>query len=193
MRRRIELMLDGKFLHPELVEWHRGDVERVIELDGVTEGVEPLPTPPSEVGDGPAANAVVAVAKSAAEETIRMSRGRLEELLDLVRQLVLNKNQVHSLAERARVDALDGLAGEQLGTRAAEYARLVGRLQESLSAARFQPIGLALERFERPVRDVAQLNDREANLSISGGSTGIDKFVLDAIAEPIGRVLRFVA
>ena len=193
MRRRIELMLAGKFLHPELVEWHRGDVERVIELDGITEGVEPLPTPPSEVGDGPAANAVVAVAKSAAEETIRMSRGRLEELLDLVRQLVLNKNQVHSLAERARVDALDGLAGEQLGTRAAEYARLVGRLQESLSAARFQPIGLALERFERPVRDVAQLNDREANLSISGGSTGIDKFVLDAIAEPIGRVLRFVA
>ncbi len=193
MRRRIDLMLSGKFLHPELVEWHRGEIDRVIELDGITEGVEPLPTPPTEVGEGPAAGAAAVGMKKPTEETIRMSRTRLEEMLDLVRQLVLNKNQVYSLAERARVGSLDGLAGEQLGTRAAEYARLVGRLQESLSDARFQPIGMALERFERPVRDVAQLNDREANLTITGGSTGIDKFVLDAIAEPIGRMLRFVA
>lgn len=194
LRRRIDLLLSGKRLHPDLIAWHRGDLSRVIELDGIAEGVEALPTPDSEIDESLSAGAgSSSSASSGGEQTIRVTRATIEELLDLVRQLVLNKNQVQSLAEAARSGSLDAQGIDLLAVRSVEYGRLVGRLQESVAIARFLPIGRILDRFRRTVRDISQLNDRDVNYVLSGEDTGVDKFVLDALAEPLGRILRHAA
>ena len=103
--RRVDILLTGRMLHPELVAWHRGEVERVLELDGVTMGAEDPPTVKEEAVDRRLSGLNTANASSpgtnrqaAAESTIRFTQSRVEDLLNIVRQLVLNKNQIVSLA-----------------------------------------------------------------------------------------------
>jgi chemotaxis protein histidine kinase CheA len=203
-RRRVGLLLSGQSLHPDLVAWHRGDPERVLELDRIVDGVEELPNPPSEVADGSAPAAAPSSAGGASQSaetkpadskvpSVRVTQDSIEELFDIVRQLVLNKNQIESLAFDARVSGLSREKAEPLSLRAAEFSRLVERLQVSLSKTCVQPISVVLDRYERMVRDVAQLKEKVVDLEIVGAETRIDKFLLDQIADPIGRLLRDIA
>ncbi len=196
MRRRVELLLAGERLHPELVAWHRGDPERVLELDGVTEGVEPLPAPPSEVDDGsaPAAAMVHAEAKPAerAAASIRVTQASVDALFDIVRQLVLNKNQIEGIAASGQPGGLGRAEVELLSLRAAELSRLVKQLQETLNRTSVQPISIVLDRYQRMIHDVAQLKDKQVEFRVTGAEIELDKFALDAIADPLGRLLRDV-
>lgn len=197
--RRLDLLLSGKRLHHELVAWHNEDPDRVLELDRVTEGVDTPPNPAREDDDGtgPSANAgTKSAGKSggeAAAPTVRVSRPALEELMDLARQLVLNKNQVQSLAGVVRRGSSDGQVHELLTTKADEYGRLVDRLQAGLTAARVQPVSRLLDPYRKTIHDVAQIKDRDVELEIVGGETEVDKFTIDELAEPIGRLLRYAA
>ena len=199
-RRRIDLLLSGQTLHPDLVAWHRGDPERVLELDRVVDGVEELPNPPSETaGEGSASAAVPATARQAETKpaeskapSVRVTQDSIGELFDIVRQLVLNKNQIESIALDARTGGLSREKAEPLTLRAAEFSRLVEQLQVSLSKTCVQPISMVLDRYERMIRDVAQLKDKKVDLQILGGDTRVDKFLLDEIADPLGRLLRYI-
>lgn len=202
LRRRVALLLEGRCLHPDLVVWHRGDPERLLELDCVTEGIETLPTPPNEVaqpGDAaPATAPLERTSNASADErkavpSVRVTRPAVEQMLDLVRQLVLNKNQVESLVHSVRSGSATKDTGEALNLRAAEYARLVEQLRFALTAARVQPAAIVFDRYERMVREVAQLGEKELDLVIRGADTRVDKFVLDAVADPLGRILRSTA
>ena len=203
LRRRLEKLLSGQALCEELCAWHRGDVERLLELDGVVEGVETPPNPKVETAaPGARASAVSAsrpagaageAPKEASVPSIRVSKDAIDSLLDLIRQLVLNKNQICALASANFEKALDQHRAEQLFARADEYARLVGLLQKTVTDTRVQPVGVLLERYVRAVRDAARARDKEIDLRVRGEDTLVDKFVLDAIAETLGRLLRHTA
>ncbi|MEN0020910.1 MAG: hypothetical protein AAF747_08520, partial [Planctomycetota bacterium] len=197
LTRRIELLMQGRSLHAELVAWHRGEVDRVLELDGVTEGVDELPNPSQEEDDGktPRQTAAKASGNQIGENvpSIRVPKTTVDGLLDIVRQLVLNKNQLQGLAIAARERKLDDHDAERLTGYVGEYAKLVDGLQLSMTETRMQPIGVILDRYERMVRDAASLAGHETDFEVIGGDTPVDKFVLDTIADPIGRVLRSIA
>lgn len=194
MRRRIALLLEGRSLHPDLVAWHRSDPDRILELDGVMESIEALPSPETEHVS--AASATVANASAdtrapdSAAASIRISRPSFEAMFDIARQLVLNKNQIEGVAEALMPDGLSRAETEQLGLRVAELSRLVKRLQEVLNATSVQPLSAVLDRYKRMLLDVAHIKDKEIDFRVEGADIAIDKFVLDAIADPIGRLLR---
>ncbi|MEL6741589.1 MAG: chemotaxis protein CheW, partial [Planctomycetota bacterium] len=198
----------------DLVAWHKQDAERVLELDGVSEGLDPLPVVEDEVAQAGAAPPPPQAQAAGGGEgtsqkapTIRVGKPTVDELLDIIRQLVLNKNRVKNIASELRTElhgatANGGLnadtahlaAGvvETLSARADEYARLVGRLQDSITDTRVQPIDRLFERFQRIIRDVASVNDKLVELTIVGEQTRVDKFVLDQIVDPLARVLRYL-
>ncbi|MEO0512560.1 MAG: chemotaxis protein CheW [Planctomycetota bacterium] len=195
LERRIGHLLGGRSLHPDFTEYHRGDVDRVLEVDRVTEGIEPLPEPESETvaraagSASPSAGAAPS-GSSTATPTVRVPRDAIAELVSLVRQLVLNKNQFESIADEAGGWGLAVSRTEPLKLRASEYGRLIDQLQTTLNTARTQPVEVVVGRYERMVRDVAQIGDKSVHFLVEGGDVAVDKFVLDAIADPIGRLLR---
>ncbi|MEM7623199.1 MAG: chemotaxis protein CheW, partial [Planctomycetota bacterium] len=199
IQRRVDLLLDGKRLHAELCDWHGGDPDRVLELDQVTEGFDELPSPSSELDDGTGSRSGSGGtngAKSGGEAdapTIRINKPVLDELMNLARQLVLNKNQIQSFAGAVRRGSATPEETDRLLSRAAEYGRLVERLQAEIAVARIQPISRVIDPYRKTVNDIASIKDREVEVVVDGGETGVDKFVLDKIADPIGRIMRYAA
>ena len=161
------------------------------------------PPPPQNVQNRARADAPAK--KSAAHQTIRVDIERLDLLLNLVGELVINRTRISDIAgtlERALVDkngAAARLNGEskellplakELADSSALLARTTNEIQESIMKVRMVPIGQVFDRFPRMVRDVAKARGKEVQLQISGADTDLDKTIVDEVGEPLMHLLR---
>ncbi|HEY5093743.1 MAG TPA: response regulator [Candidatus Eremiobacteraceae bacterium] len=67
---------------------------------------------------------------------------------------------------------------------------LLESLRDSLADLRMLPAGTILQPLARVVRDISQLQDKDAELSIAGADIALDKVVLEAIKEPLIHLVR---
>ncbi|HEY9085788.1 MAG TPA: chemotaxis protein CheA [Candidatus Tyrphobacter sp.] len=122
--------------------------------------------------------------------TIRVDIERLDALMNLVGELVVNRTRITEIAASlARLKADDVLV-KALSESAALLARTSGEIQASLMKARMVPIGQVFERFPRLVRDVAKARHKEVQLEINGAQTELDKTIVDEIGEPLMHLVR---
>jgi two-component system, chemotaxis family, sensor kinase CheA len=122
--------------------------------------------------------------------TIRVDIERLDALLTLVGELVVDRTRISEIAAMlARLDGHSELT-KTLTESAALLARTAGDIQESLMRIRMVPIGQVFERFPRLVRDVAKARGKEVQLEIGGAQTELDKTIVDEIGEPLMHLLR---
>jgi two-component system chemotaxis sensor kinase CheA len=148
----------------------------------------------------PATEPEKATAKRAIAQTIRVDIDRLDTLLNLVGELVINRTRISDIAstlerivgEKALVSsgALVGPLAKDLANSAAMLARTSNEIQESIMKVRMVPIGQVFERFPRLVRDVAKARGKEVLLKISGAETDLDKTIVDEVGEPLMHLLR---
>ncbi len=154
-------------------------------------------------GNGENADAKKAAAqgkRSSLAQTIRVDIDRLDALLNLVGELVINRTRISDIAttlgrlmgDRA-LNASVGLIGplsKDLADSAALLARTTNEIQESIMKVRMVPIGQVFDRFPRTVRDVAKARGKEVQLQISGADTDLDKTIVDEVGEPLMHLLR---
>ncbi|HEY9180645.1 MAG TPA: chemotaxis protein CheA [Candidatus Baltobacteraceae bacterium] len=176
----------------------------------------PAPSAPAAAEPAPAAAPPAASAKtekaekksekrSNAHQTIRVDIERLDMLLNLVGELVINRTRISDIAstlERALTDKngarahLNGNAkalaplAKELADSSALLARTTNEIQESIMKVRMVPIGQVFDRFPRMVRDVAKARGKEVQLEISGAETDLDKTIVDEVGEPLMHLLR---
>ncbi|MGH7736522.1 MAG: chemotaxis protein CheA [Candidatus Tyrphobacter sp.] len=121
--------------------------------------------------------------------TIRVDIERLDHLLNLVGELVVNRTRVSEIAALlARNEETE--AGKTLLESVALLARTSGEIQEALMKVRMVPIGRVFERFPRMVRDVAKARGKDVRLDVRGAQTELDKTIVDEIGEPLMHLLR---
>jgi two-component system chemotaxis sensor kinase CheA len=137
-------------------------------------------------------------------QTIRVDIERLDLLLNLVGELVINRTRISDIAntlERSLTDKnqaakLNGKGKElvplakELADSSALLARTTNEIQESIMKVRMVPIGQVFDRFPRLVRDVAKARGKEVQLQISGADTDLDKTIVDEVGEPLMHLLR---
>src|SRR5579862_4529708 len=144
--------------------------------------------------------------RSSIHQTIRVDIERLDALLNLVGELVINRTRISDIAstlERLMSDkatagdrAMDAQHGiiaplaKDLADSAALLARTTNEIQESIMKVRMVPIGQVFDRFPRLVRDVAKARGKEVQLVISGAETDLDKTIVDEVGEPLMHLLR---
>jgi two-component system chemotaxis sensor kinase CheA len=138
--------------------------------------------------------------KRAAGQTIRVDIERLDTLLNLVGELVINRTRISDIASTlsrltndkavAAPQALIGPLAKELANSAASLARTSNEIQESIMKVRMVPIGQVFDRFPRLVRDVAKARGKEVQLDISGAETDLDKTIVDEVGEPLMHLLR---
>jgi two-component system, chemotaxis family, sensor kinase CheA len=133
-------------------------------------------------------------------ETVRVDVERLDLLMNLVGELVINRTRIsdiaatfaRSLAQRGNGNGHARL--ETLAKELAESAALLGRttneIQESIMKVRMIPIGTVFERFPRLIRDLARSRNKEVELVIEGAETDLDKTIVDHIGEPLLHLVR---
>ncbi|MCA4919697.1 MAG: chemotaxis protein CheW [Roseomonas sp.] len=195
--RHIVLELEQHGQEPE------GDDSAVIAaLDAAARGESVVPSPKPEikaeapVEAAPIAAPVTAPAprvpeapaeaqqaeSAAAQQTIRVSVEVLEDLMTLVSELVLTRNQLMQLA-RVSSDS-------QISVPLQRLSHITSELQEGVMKTRMQPIGNAWAKLPRLVRDLANELGKKIDLEMRGADTELDRQVLELIKDPLTHMVR---
>lgn len=125
-----------------------------------------------------------------AESTIRVEVGRLEALMNLVGELVLQKNRVAALTRRMGAGGTDHEMAEAMSLAAGGLDRVTGDIQLAVMRTRMQPLDKLFGKYPRLIRDLAQKTGKKMQLVVEGGETEVDKSVLEALGDPLVHLLR---
>ncbi|NQW10408.1 MAG: chemotaxis protein CheW [Alphaproteobacteria bacterium] len=170
------------------VDSDEADVETEAE---VAVAVEPDPTPK------PAASKDVAVAKETApaasgeqapresqvaNQTIRVNVDLLENLMTMVSELVLTRNQLMQIARHEK--------DNEFNVPLQRLSQVTSELQEGVMKTRMQPIGNAWSKLPRIIRDLSQDLDKKIDLIMHGADTELDRQVLELIKDPLTHMVR---
>jgi two-component system, chemotaxis family, sensor kinase CheA len=124
----------------------------------------------------------VHIESAAAQQTIRVSVEVLEDLMTLVSELVLTRNQLMQLA-RVSSDS-------QISVPLQRLSHITSELQEGVMKTRMQPIGNAWAKLPRLVRDLANELGKKIDLEMRGADTELDRQVLELIKDPLTHMVR---
>jgi two-component system chemotaxis sensor kinase CheA len=121
---------------------------------------------------------------------VRVDIARLDEMLNLVGELVIDRGRLAQLVR----DLSGRLAGdpaiESLAEITQHLARVSDDLQEQVMLSRLLPIEHVFSRFPRVVRDLARKSGKQVRLVVEGEQTGLDRSVIDEIADPLLHLVR---
>ncbi|MFS0840310.1 chemotaxis protein CheW [Paenibacillus sp. 1P03SA] len=134
----------------------------------------------------PAAADAPAKAKS---PTIRVSVERLEHLMNLVGELVIDQTRIHQV-ERTQRRRFADESVDELGQIADHLSRIIGDLQESVMKTRMLPIEQLFNRFPRMIRDLSRMLGKEIELVLEGKDTELDRTLIEEIADPLIHLIR---
>lgn len=128
---------------------------------------------------------------SASARTIRVDVSKLDALINLVGELVLERNRLVQLNRdfaHKRTTPEKFEAGLTQST--ARLSFITEELQSAGLRTRMVPIDMTLRRFPRLVRDLAASLGKEVELSIRGQETELDKTVVEEISDPLIHLVR---
>jgi two-component system, chemotaxis family, sensor kinase CheA len=117
-----------------------------------------------------------------AAQTIRVNVEVLENLMTLVSELVLTRNQLLQMV-RGRDDSEFTAPLQRL-------SHITTDLQEGVMKTRMQPIGNAWAKLPRIVRDLALEMHKKIDLQMLGAETELDRQVLELIKDPLTHMVR---
>ncbi|MDG0865474.1 chemotaxis protein CheA [SAR202 cluster bacterium JH702] len=128
--------------------------------------------------------------KKAVAQTIRIDVDRLDNLMNLIGELVIDRTRLQqigrSLAAKYKADDLI----ESLGKTSSHVVKVVNDLQEDFMKVRMLPVGTVFSSFPRMMRDLSKSLDKPIDLQIEGGDTEIDRTVIEKISDPLVHMLR---
>lgn len=122
---------------------------------------------------------------STPKQTIRVDLDRVEQLINLVGELVINQAM---LAQR--LDGVDMPHDQAIIDGLDEFRLLTRDIQESVMAIRAQPVKPLFQRMARIVREAAQATGKEVRLSTSGEWTEVDKTIVERLSDPLTHMIR---
>ncbi len=129
-------------------------------------------------------------AKKEENETIRVDIERVEVLMNLVGELVLDRNRIVKLASRFSSLDKESEVAEELNEAIAGMSRSVSDLQEAVMKLRMQPVKRIFSKFPRIVRDLAKKLGKKINLEMEGEDTEIDRSILNKLEDPLIHLVR---
>ncbi len=147
--------------------------------------VEPAPevtAPPAvaEKTEAPAEAAKKSPPKTTA--SLRVSVDVLEDLMTMVSELVLTRNQLLQILRKDNES--------EFSTPLQRLNHVVSELQEGVMKTRMQPIGNAWAKLPRIIRDLSLELSKKIDLVMEGKETELDRQVLELIKDPLTHMVR---
>ncbi len=129
------------------------------------------------------------VSEKKSSETIRIDVDRVENLMNLVGEIVLDRNRIlrvtSDVEKECRTEAV-----EKLIEAVTSLDRTVSDLQVAVMKLRMQPIKKVFSKFPRLVRDLARKLNKKVQLIIEGEDTELDRSILDKLEDPLIHLVR---
>ncbi|MBY3185351.1 chemotaxis protein CheA [Rhizobium laguerreae] len=132
-----------------------------------------------------AASAAAQNNAAGAGQTIRVDLDRVDRLINLVGELVINQAM---LSQSVIENDTTGTSSINMGLE--ELQQLTREIQDSVMAIRAQPVKPVFQRMSRIVREIADMTGKSIRLITEGENTEVDKTVIDKLAEPLTHMIR---
>ncbi|HKA77527.1 MAG TPA: hybrid sensor histidine kinase/response regulator [Pseudolabrys sp.] len=158
-----------------------------VSLDELERAFRETPADPSPLKSAkPAPVAADAPAKdddaAKGNQSIRVTVDTLEQLMTMVSELVLTRNQLLEIVRRHEES--------EFKTPLQRLSNVTAELQEGVMKTRMQPIGNAWQKLPRIVRDLSNELGKKIDLEMQGAETELDRQVLDLIKDPLTHMVR---
>ncbi|MEW9799462.1 chemotaxis protein CheA [Alteromonas sp. CYL-A6] len=141
------------------------------------------PAPPPAASPSPASQAKKAPLTES--KSIRVDTSKVDLLVNLIGELVITQSMLNVVGKS------DGpVVQDKLEQGLAELERNTRELQEAVMSMRMLPISFVFNRFPRLVRDLADKLGKQVDLHIEGGSTEIDKGLIEKLVDPLTHLVR---
>ncbi|MEK3882158.1 chemotaxis protein CheA [Paenibacillus sp. PL2-23] len=146
------------------------------------EAQEATPAEAAKKEAGEPAKRAAGGGQAAVGRTIRVDIDRLDTLMNLFSELLIDRVRLEQLASEVKRNDL---------TETVEHmSRVSSDLQNIVLKLRMVPVDSVFNRFPRMVRDLAKSLDKKIDLVITGADTELDRTVIDEIGDPLVHLLR---
>ena len=149
------------------------------------ETVADLPSPPPSAAPAARPDPAKPAATSGPKSVVRVDLDRIERLVNLVGELVINQAMLSQSLEQSGLsphsDAMSGLE---------EFQRLTRDIQDSVMMIRAQPVKSLFQRMSRIVREASSAVGKDVRLITEGEATEVDKTVIERLADPLTHMIR---
>lgn len=112
--------------------------------------------------------------------TVRVDINKLDQLMNMVGELLINKTRLESL----------NLDNETYKDILPQLDRVTMELHHLVMQVRMVPVGVIFNRFPRMVRDLSKQMGKEVNFIIEGEDTELDRSIIDELTDPLNHLLR---
>ncbi len=143
-----------------------------------------------KVGDEPGATRRVTAKAASASKTVRIDIERLDALMNLVGELVIDTTRLTQLSSRLQARYEGEEVAQGIGETSQHIQRITDELQDRIMKARMFPVSSVFNRFPRMVRDLAQRVGKNVEFLMEGEETELDRSVIEEISDPLTHLLR---
>ena len=149
-----------------------------VEAEAVAEEPAQAPVAKADAAQPAAKGSEVSVAN----QSIRVNVDVIEQLIVMVSELVLTRNQLLEMVRH--------LNDSEFKVPLQRLSNVTAELQESVMKTRMQPIGNAWAKLPRIVRDIGNDLGKKIDLQMHGAETELDRQVLELIKDPLTHMIR---
>ncbi|NOL32564.1 chemotaxis protein CheA [Bacillus altitudinis] len=139
------------------------------------------PAGKAPANDAPKANGNNGAA-AGGTKTIRVNIDRLDSLMNLFEELVIDRGRLEQIAKE--------LENNELTDTVERMSRISGDLQSIILNMRMVPVETVFNRFPRMIRQLTKELNKKIELIIEGAETELDRTVIDEIGDPLLHLLR---
>lgn len=185
-----DLLSDDEIQKAEALEqaWAEDLAKQKME-EQVADDNKPQPAAKPAPAKAPA-RAPGAGEKIVQKQTIRVDTERLDELINLVGELIINRSRFMQISDKITdTSSIQELKAE-IEDATSELERISDQMQMKMMQTRMVPVGTIFSKFPRMVRDLANSLHKTIHLEIIGENTEIDKTVIEHLAEPLTHLIR---
>ena len=122
--------------------------------------------------------------------TLRMNVERMDSLMNLVGELITDRNHLQQLRGQITSEMSLNSEVEQLFETIMHLGRITDQLQEEVMSIRMLPIGSVFSKFPRLVHDMSRKVGKLVNVVIHGEETEMDRSLIDEINDPLIHLIR---
>jgi len=128
--------------------------------------------------------------KTLTEKTIRVEEAKLDLLMNLVSELIINRGAFFNISQKLNTEYKIPEVSAELKTSAQMLRRISTDLQLLATDLHMRPIKNLFNKFPRLVRNLSQERGKKIALKISGEETKLDKMVIEEIGDPLIHLIR---
>ncbi len=172
----------GPASKPQATSGNNGSEPKTV---ATGESSKPQPKKDTQKPPGPGGEPAAPVIRN-----FKVDQEQVEQLGDLVGELVVAKNALPFLAQRAEQVYQQRQLAREIREQFNVINRITSALQDAMMAVQMLPVSYVFDRFPRLVRDLSRKLDKSIDLTIRGEDTEAEKHVIESLADPLVHMMR---